>query len=731
MRRAVPPVMLLALTLAVYWKIALTNQYTWLNSPDHVNQILPWMEEEARQLRQGKLALWDMHHWSGQSLIGQDQPGVLFPLNWLLWAMPLDHGHISLFAANWYFVLIHYFAALFAYLLARDLGLSAFASVCVGVSFGLSGFMGNVDWPQMLNGGMFAPLVFLYALRALGGKRPVFSMAVAGTVEGFSMWSGHHQLPTFTLLGVAFLLIFYVVLRGLRVREAVLLGGICVAFTMLAGAPQLLPSYEYWSRGLRWVGSQNPVGWHDKVPYIVFNLFSFNPVSLINFVLPAWQPIGTPFVGVAILALAMIAVAWGGSDRRVGPFVGLGVAGLIFSLGSHSVFHGALYSALPLIDKSRNAGFAVFLVDLALAVLAGLGIDFLLTRKEEIRATLRKTGVILVGCGAAIFALVAARAIFQGDKVIDYPAFAMLALSSVALGVVLMAWRSGRLPAIALQVAILAIVLYDIGNVTGQHFPHREQNWRYVDQLSSHDDLAGFLRSRPGLFRIDKNSDDISYNFGDWYGVDEYEGYAGITENIFGVAFAPHVHEMVGVAYDLAKARRNTDADEVFHGRAGVNIYRVPDPFPRAWTVHTARKVAAQQDRGAHFDVPREQLESSTFVTAEPPQLTTCGARDSLAVQELNATEFRIEANMACRGMVILANTFFPGWRAEVDGQTARVWEAYTFLTGVVVDAGAHHVRMFYRPDSFYWGCALAGAAALGLLFLSRLREPLSAYPDL
>src|SRR5579863_3791013 len=98
-----PPAILAALTIVVFWKVALTSQYTWLNSPDLTEQVLPFLQEEARQWHQGELPLWDPHHWAGQSLLGQDQPGVLYPLNWLLSLMPYSNGHISLQVMDWYF----------------------------------------------------------------------------------------------------------------------------------------------------------------------------------------------------------------------------------------------------------------------------------------------------------------------------------------------------------------------------------------------------------------------------------------------------------------------------------------------------------------------------------------------------------------------------------------------------------------------------------------------------
>jgi uncharacterized membrane protein YfhO len=77
-----------------------------------------------------------------------------------------------------------------------------------------------------------------------------------------------------------------------------------------------------------------------------------------------------------------------------------------------------------------------------------------------------------------------------------------------------------------------------------------------------------------------------------------------------------------------------------------------------------------------------------------------------------------LEANLKCRGMVIDSDTFFPGWTATIDGKSAPLYEAYGFLRGVVVEAGAHRIEMRYRPQSVYWGGAftalgLAGAATL------------------
>jgi len=83
-----------------------------------------------------------------------------------------------------------------------------------------------------------------------------------------------------------------------------------------------------------------------------------------------------------------------------------------------------------------------------------------------------------------------------------------------------------------------------------------------------------------------------------------------------------------------------------------------------------------------------------------------------------------LRATMACRGMVIASETYFPGWQAKVDGKPAEIHEVYGALRGVVVPAGEHRIEMRYRPASVRWGaagtlCGLVVALALGCFVVS------------
>src|SRR5438552_11129624 len=86
------PLLLLLIVICFFWKLTLSDQYSWLDSPDNAYQVLPWYQLQAREWHQGRFPLWDSNLWGGQPLLAQAQPGAAYPPNWLLFLAPLKNG---------------------------------------------------------------------------------------------------------------------------------------------------------------------------------------------------------------------------------------------------------------------------------------------------------------------------------------------------------------------------------------------------------------------------------------------------------------------------------------------------------------------------------------------------------------------------------------------------------------------------------------------------------------
>jgi hypothetical protein len=85
-------------------------------------------------------------------------------------------------------------------------------------------------------------------------------------------------------------------------------------------------------------------------------------------------------------------------------------------------------------------------------------------------------------------------------------------------------------------------------------------------------------------------------------------------------------------------------------------------------------------------------------------------------------TRIEVEVDAKKAAVLVLADTWYPGWEAVVDGEPAVVHPANLALRGVVVPAGASSVVFEYRPRWLAPGFVASLLAALVLAGLARLR---------
>ncbi|MBZ0300504.1 MAG: YfhO family protein, partial [Anaerolineae bacterium] len=80
-------------------------------------------------------------------------------------------------------------------------------------------------------------------------------------------------------------------------------------------------------------------------------------------------------------------------------------------------------------------------------------------------------------------------------------------------------------------------------------------------------------------------------------------------------------------------------------------------------------------------------------------------------------------------GWLVLADTDYPGWLAEVDGVPVEIERANLAFRAVEVPAGAHMVLFAYRPAWLLLGLFISLAALVITLLLLRLRNLMFQKP--
>jgi hypothetical protein len=92
----------------------------------------------------------------------------------------------------------------------------------------------------------------------------------------------------------------------------------------------------------------------------------------------------------------------------------------------------------------------------------------------------------------------------------------------------------------------------------------------------------------------------------------------------------------------------------------------------------------------------------------------------ALIAVEARAARLRAEVEASSPGVVVWSRTYFPAWRATVDGAPAPVLLADGHLVGVPVPAGRHVIEVRWPAWPVVTGLAAAVAGLAALVALRR-----------
>lgn len=183
-------------------------------------------------------------------------------------------------------------------------------------------------------------------------------------------------------------------------------------------------------------------------------------------------------------------------------------------------------------------------------------------------------------------------------------------------------------------------------------------------------------------------------------------------------AFPIATLQFAGVRFVVTSETRNDI--ECLRADADENLYRVPEPVPRAafFDASHVDRVAPGAELGIFLAHPnRERL----IVPITSPLLAnTSGAvRADLSYSRPSSDDIRLDASVSAPGFVHVLESFDPGWNATVDGAPTPVILANGFTMAMPIQPGSRAIHLFYRTPGRRLGLLLSlmsAALFVGLL---------------
>jgi hypothetical protein len=670
---------------------------------------LPLITFLRDQLAQNRFALWNPYSYCGYPIYANIQACFFHPLVFLsaLISSRLSWDSLPILL-EWAVVLQVWIGGVAAYHLFREFDLRPAAAWTGAVMFETgSYFASRAEHIDSMMAAAWMPLAWL-AVYKLAVPSPTIPnpnaklrldwLALLAAALGLSVWGGFPQ-ATVPVFGSTVMFAGLLVL--LRMGHAkVFLWACCAgALGILLAAVPFIPTTQLTELSVAkyrvdWLGTGGGLYWQSLVSLVAPNHYNIFNISRFNG--PGDPTFLYLYSSIAGLLLAIFALATR-RNRTTALFALLLGFGMFWMLGDKTPVWRTFFPLLPeTVRIGIHPEYTYSIFSLAIAGLAAIGLDAISIRMDSVR-----------------FGNLAPWAI------------------GVIIAVDLFLVGSGR--------PMNSSSLQQDPGVTRNAFDGNagllDEVRRYVDQSVS-------------PWRIDTFDTSPEWTYG--APILQVPSASGISplalENSIQLRLFLHdgtrwgwnyplekldspVLDLMNVRYVLTRAadvRRFAALPKFRHiaSLPGTEVFENTSVLPRFYFVRRVESVASIAEAHQLIEQGRIDLRETAITEADQPiDLPPAeGAANPGYVTVVTYQPSRIELSLQASraSLLVLSETYYPGWKAWIDDQPVAIHPVDIALRGVVVPAGAHQLRMEFRP--------LILPVSLGISLATAILLAVSAY---
>ncbi|HKZ86480.1 MAG TPA: YfhO family protein [Anaerolineae bacterium] len=746
-------------------------------------QFYPWQHYAAEMWRSGEAPLWNPLLGNGAPLAANLQTGAFDPLNFLYLLAPAE---IAMgYTAAMHLVL----AGLFMYAYARSIGLRPFSALIAAIAFQLSGYLISRLGFLSITAALPWVAAWLWRAERLMRTGRLLDVMWLAVAVGLGLLAGHAQTSVHGLILLAAYALYRGLStrewrRVVSASAGVLLGLGLAAIQLVPSAELARESQRV--GGLDYTFAMTHSYWPWRLLTLLAPDLFGNPADgdfwgYDNY----WE--NAAYIGVLPLSLAVLAileVPWSLWKRRARNFklqtsnfklqtptpnpqslipnyqsltlflASSAILLLILAFGWFTPIYPFLFRTIPGFELFQGPARWLGVFTIALCALAGIGAERMLREPGN----LRFSGVwIVIGAAVAVAGLAAGQ--FLTGRVATFPGATLRLGVLVAIGGLLFGLRppAGARRFVWWAGAFVAVIALDLLTAHARLNPTIDPALYCLPSSS-----AEALRASDGrVFMFDDDDAAVRKQYGISLpfssfgpeGVKAWMDYRATqipnTSMIDRLASANNFDPLlIGRYLELIEAVNAASFEDALrllrlmhiryissprdlplpvHDRTpATTIYRIEEMLPRAWIVHSAR--LEPDPLPALLDPAFDPLQ--VVFLAEMPGIalpeTSDGSQFTIHALQDTPNAVTIRAASDVDGYLILADTWYPGWRAAIDGQPAPVLRANSTFRAVAFPVGEHTVQFRYEPDSFRAGAwaslACAAIVVAGLALGARRR---------
>jgi hypothetical protein len=688
------PAIYLAFTLAVWWRLWTPidgARQTWKYDPQHTywgDQVF-WHQTAA----DGHLALWNPYDRGGAPAYVEPDAGMLYPPNWLSTLYGLVTGSVP-YTAIVVKIVVHWvFGVIGMHLFLRRLRAREPACYASGFLFGWACPAIRYNGSTLNWGFAWIPWVLL-ALHWFCERPSARRAVVLGTTAAMLLLAGS---PTVLLYMIVITVPYGLYLLRGRIRASIKYVAAAAGVFFLWVGPMVVSNAQHLEHSVR--ASRD-------LDFIAGTVFS--AATFISFLVP---DLGGENIYYGILPILLIGILVSSSGRTQAlVFLGIAAFGVALALGKNAGFMPAISSALAPFSLFRHAHRYLYVTTAAVAVLTGLGLNHVLSESDPARkqALARRVAwiggavTLALGIGYVVSVVVSDRLWSPKNTSFGHATMAA-AIGTALLRAVLV--TDGRRQQVYTWIAVASIplslwaanaksidwgfdrpVVMDKDDLVAE-LADLETEWRVYDR--------SYLHMRPGT----------RLRIRDFGGYEDYPIGLGRYRVLLDAAhrnltLLGHANVRYYLDGNRPPPVKPRPADRMNTLKAGV--HELPDVAPAVMYVPAPVLV----------ETPREAVRRLAGITpgqgavvegppppAGPPDAPVTAGRITL----LEPNRVVAEIDAPGPGLVVIAEAYYPAWKATLNGEPVTMQPANVMFRGVPVPAAGHYrIEMWLRPLHFW-----------------------------
>ncbi|MGQ9678298.1 MAG: hypothetical protein ACUVUD_03350 [bacterium] len=735
-----PYLLLASAAILFFWQILTRQRFLW---EDILYQYYPFNSFLFRKLRQFHLPLWNPYMFAGMPFLADIQTQVFYPLNWFF-ALIGNSSQNHVFWLVELKCIIHILlGAVGFYRLMRELKLSRYSALIAGLTFGFSGFMVlHIIHLTIVNTFAWFPLILLFFYRTLRDRR-LRDAGGTALVLGLSNLAGHPQMTLHHVYTLSLLFILYIAFNWQKERIYLLkthlpLFFLAILLGFALSACAYLPAYRFSTHTVRETLSYAEATETSLPPWFLITLFIpkfFGSIAGGEIeTVPFWGDQAhytywetCIYTGIVPLLLASIGIFFSRNKLRWQFFI-VAIVALLFALGKFTPLYRLAFNLLPGFNRFRIPARFVDLFTVAVAFIAGLGMEVLIqpspskNGRNLPRPRVLIPGLVLLAYGTGIFLLLVSGLLTKILPPLREPSLFANSLNQTRImflfltgGLILiyLVNKSSRYRPLflALLVALNFLDLYLFGRNYGNGKTSPE------DFYPSRPFISSLIKERAhGPFRLNARFGNymlLQRNEGLLWELELLEGYTPLKLSDY-------------ITFDIPVQRRNDLLNVRFQihidsTRGTATFVENTTFLPRYWLADSFivlpdRKRILTQLNDPDFDYRRIViLEAKPDSVIQKPPATTSEFASSGNITVLSRTPERVELEVETSRPTILvfSEIYYPEWKAAVDGKPVKIMRGDYCLRALPLSSGKHRVTSWYDRTNVNAGILLSLIALL------------------